>query len=218
MEKEKKSGTLEKVTDRTKAITLTTLAVETLFLASLPVFPAAQKTQLLWVFGAILAITVAGLIFLEYKVPRANDEPNNNGEPFLLAALHDISHQRRTVLTGSWSGTGLQKKGPGNKSLKFPFEMHLSVSGRVVQGTGSAQFKLMDEEINARFEVHGGFLLDRFLKLDYRNSDGSVVQFGSFVLLLDDGEKLLTGTLAGYGFKSKRPVAVELELRKPNKS
>ena len=180
---------------------------------SLQTLPAERISQVLLEFGAILMLTVMGLIFLEYK---ALQMPNSAEHicSHSIIRFQDIRDERGAMLTGSWQGRGLQEQGPENEPFEFPIKFKLRVQDCQVHGTGSAHFKLIQEEIEAFFEVYGGFVHGRFLKLDYRNSDGSVIQFGSLLLTLDDGGKLLTGTLVGYGFKSKRPVSVEIQLTK----
>ncbi len=64
------------------------------------------------------------------------------------------------------------------------------------------------------FHLRGGFLFDRFLRMEYKNTKGHVVQFGSVVLeLLAEGDEL-DGRYAGYGSISSTLVSGTVRLKK----
>ena len=65
-----------------------------------------------------------------------------------------------------------------------------------------------------KFLAKGGFVHDRFLRMNYHRTDEPRVQFGSMILELDDHSKRLVGKLVGYGPYSKGIVEADISLEK----
>jgi hypothetical protein len=120
----------------------------------------------------------------------------------------------RGALAGQWRGTLEQyDDGMGNVQVVL-VEMNLSVRRKRVLGSGHfvAMFKGSEITVNLVFE--GGFLHERFLKLEYRNADVAAMQFGTAVLdLMPDGKELI-GSYVGFGSINRRIVTGKLTFVK----
>ncbi len=72
-----------------------------------------------------------------------------------------------------------------------------------------------NEAVNkVALKVTGNFYFNRFLKLEYANADGAVMQFGSGVLELNAPGNELEGEYSGYGAWSNTVVSGTLRLTK----
>jgi hypothetical protein len=120
----------------------------------------------------------------------------------------------RRALAGKWRGT-LEQYDDGARDVQvLVVEMDLSVRRKRVSGTGHfvATFKGSEVVVNLVFE--GGFMHERFLKLEYRNDDVAAMQFGTAVLdLMPDGRELV-GSYVGFGSLNRRIVTGKLIFTK----
>ncbi|SEH06301.1 Uncharacterised protein [Candidatus Venteria ishoeyi] len=89
------------------------------------------------------------------------------------------------------------------------------MSKKEVIGTGEVDFPVSEVENHAfNISLTGGFLHERFLKLDYKNTNLAAVQFGSSLLTLSSDGTKLNGRFLGYGAKTERLVFGEIKLQK----
>lgn len=123
--------------------------------------------------------------------------------------------ERLRALVGKWQGTMHQEVGPEGTPFDAPYTLQLTVSGKVVSGTGSSHPTFWGKEYDARFLVRGGFLHERFLRFDFHNADEAIIQFGSMTLALSDDCESLKGRYVGYGDVSKQIVYGTIDLHKP---
>lgn len=107
----------------------------------------------------------------------------------LLAPVSD----RGTTLDGSWIGTLSQ---PG---LTADATARLTAGRKQVTGMVDLHFERNGERHHLALELRGGFLHDRFLKLDYVKDRLGSIQFGCVVIGLSDDGNSLEGKYAGYG-------------------
>lgn len=128
-----------------------------------------------------------------------------------------ISQSRKIALDGSWNGKVFQAEWLNGQPINYPFTITLDVSKKEIKGTGIVHFPMSKTEIHSfNISLKGGFLHDRFLKLDYKNTNQAAMQFGSLILNLSSDGKKLTGRFLGYGSKTEKLVFGELKLEKGN--
>ena len=128
--------------------------------------------------------------------------------------LKIIRAGRRKALNGNWQGSAYQEIGPDGNPLDAKLHYTLTASRKIVRGSGIYSLKLKDKDQSRNFTASGGFLHDKFLKLDYKNTDDSAIQFGSAILELSADGKKLTGLYLGYGATSERLIHGTIELEK----
>lgn len=68
--------------------------------------------------------------------------------------------------------------------------------------------------VKLQFRLRGGFLHDRFLRLEYENRDNAAIQFGSVVAELSADGKTISGGYIGFGAQSQRIVTGTIALTK----
>jgi hypothetical protein len=64
------------------------------------------------------------------------------------------------------------------------------------------------------FDMDGGFLYDRFFRVDYKLDDPGKIIFGSIILELDTEAVVLQGQFAGYGYLSGSVISGSMKLNK----
>jgi hypothetical protein len=133
-----------------------------------------------------------------------------------LVHVFEAVGDRRRALHGRWRGSFVQNMpgGRGEASLVLDIKAGLRIITGDVAYDGSAEIGGTVHQMQGAFTVRGGFIHDRFLKLDYRQKDRDVVQFGSVVLDLHPDGRTLTGKGVGFGSKTRMIVAVEISLEK----
>src|SRR5204862_233659 len=104
-----------------------------------------------------------------------------------------IPRWAKTALNGVWEGDGQQPTGPDEESIPFHVRATLTCGWKSITGNGIATYTLPDipdvpRKYTAEYSLSGEFADPVFLKLDYRNKDIRLIQFGTMVLRLD-GEK-----------------------------
>lgn len=138
--------------------------------------------------------------------------------PILTLLLNNSIENRKYEVIGNrdilgkWSGIIIQEL--GNSEISFGVEFEFRNRGRKLYGTCKVDAidNPMDESHNLYIE--GGLFENRFLKLEYKNTDENVIQFGTFLMeLMPDGKKLI-GRFTGYGHVSKKVVYGKITLNK----
>jgi len=125
-----------------------------------------------------------------------------------------LTKARRSALTGRWRGTLSQEVGVRATPADAKLELELRCGWRTVRGAGVLRVVSDGGVRSTVFHLRGGFLFDRFLRMEYKNTKGHVVQFGSVVLeLLAEGDEL-DGRYAGYGSISSTLVSGTVRLKK----
>lgn len=98
--------------------------------------------------------------------------------------------------------------------VDFPITFELRTTGRSISGTAKICTKLEGEEIRANLTLEGGLYKERFLRLDFQNSDPAYNHFGAFMLKLEDVPDKLSGRYSAYGAYSKRIIGGKIYLEK----
>ena len=126
------------------------------------------------------------------------------------------------ALTGTWVGIEIQEEGIGDSPVEFDAELTLRAGKKLI--TGEYKAACRDDrykDMIAEFYVSGGFPRrhrhDRCIKLDYENTDDSVQQFGTILLLwtwTPTGWEL-KGRIVGFSalYQSIAPATVELKKK-----
>lgn len=96
----------------------------------------------------------------------------------------------------------------------FPITFELRTTGRSISGTAKICTTLEDDEIRANLILEGGLYKERFLRLDFQNSDPAYNHFGAFMLKLEDVPNKLSGRYSAYGAYSKKLIGGKISLEK----
>jgi hypothetical protein len=112
------------------------------------------------------------------------------------------------VLVGTWHGELTQS------TLAANVELQLRTSGKKVIGNAELRFTFDGKDRFLTLSLDGGFLYDRFLKLDYENTSSGTIQFGSIVLDLPAEPDKMTGRYVGYGSITGAIVSGQIVLSK----
>ncbi|MGZ0080787.1 hypothetical protein [Methylomonas sp. YC3] len=122
--------------------------------------------------------------------------------------LQPINHDRRIAVVGRCRGEIVQPNLTSNIELRF------DVRNKEVIGEAQINRVVEGRERLITLTMTGGFLYDRFLKLDYKNADASTIQFGSITLELAADPRAMEGKYSGYGSVSNCIVFGEIHLTK----
>jgi hypothetical protein len=109
---------------------------------------------------------------------------------------------RRKEVKGNWSGTFDQHLDGVLQTFELDLELKVSIFGSI-----SGIAKLTYNGKLLRMKVNGGFYLRDFLKMNYRNANKAITQFGAFIFRLSDGCDKLEGHFVGYGHLSKKVIS-----------
>lgn len=105
-------------------------------------------------------------------------------------------NMRQMALAGHWEGTVHQEGWPADYHLSFS----LKPVGRTIRGEGRVVYSDPNREIDELITLFGGFVHDRFLKLEYEmQAQPGSVQFGFTLLELSPDGQTLSGPFLGFG-------------------
>lgn len=147
----------------------------------------------------VVAALIAGAVALvgplvTYFVTRAAD----------THLFQAIPPDRIAAIEARWKGTAEQEF--RGHLVNYPAELQLEVHGRVVRGRLHVDLKDRGEEFTPTFELSGGFLHDRFLRLEYASDTKASVHFGAMILELSPDARTLTGRFVAFGAYSQQIV------------
>ena len=125
-----------------------------------------------------------------------------------------ISKERRSALNGLWVGASYQEVLPKKKLIEVKTKIIFSGKGKIINGEGNYSFVWKGVKRNVSFVATGGFRKNRFLLLEYSNTDKSIIQFGNIIFEMMPNGKELKGHFQGYGFISKDIVNGSVILHK----
>jgi hypothetical protein len=120
-----------------------------------------------------------------------------------------IDEQIKDAVHGRWKGSFQQVLNDTHQTFDLELDIRVSNTGSL---TGKAKYPYKNEIID--INIKGGFYSERFLKMDYENSNKAIMQFGSFVFKLSDDAKILTGYFVGYGHISGKVIGGNAVLNK----
>ena len=121
-------------------------------------------------------------------------------------------HTRQASLAGHWDGT-VQQEGI---SEAFRITFRLTPMSRTIRGEGEVRLVYDKRAMTEPLTFFGGFVHDRFLKLEYEmQAQPGSVQFGFTLLELSPDGQTLSGPFLGYGALITRGmVSGTLQLHK----
>jgi hypothetical protein len=122
--------------------------------------------------------------------------------------IFPISKSRAIALEGLWNGMVIQCL-PDATVRTINVDLKLRTKGNSILGTA-----LLTLDTLYYVDLKGSFRNDRFLKMDYENTNKYIVQFGSFVFQLNDESNSLIGRFVGYGQVSEKIVYGEARFTK----
>jgi hypothetical protein len=132
---------------------------------------------------------------------------------------------RSPAISGEWAGVVYQYDSMDSEPSEFVAEATLIADRKSISGRIQVQFpeKLKRPidgpgPLSVQFKVTGGLMYERYLQLNYLSEDPAVVQFGAWIMELDDHAQELTGRYIGYGAYSKTIVFGLTKLTKRSSS
>lgn len=142
--------------------------------------------------------------------------------PLITILVQEILSQKRykktsrlKVLTeNSWKGMAIQEFNDQNDKIEIPFEMEFRRRFNKVYGNAKYDAPEGIEAMPGNMNIKGGFLKDKFLKLDFRNKKPEIEQFGVFIFEMNSYGKTLNGRYCGYGPSQEKVIHGKIELKK----
>lgn len=124
-----------------------------------------------------------------------------------------ISVQRRDAVRGLWVGTIQQNYLGEQKS--YPGELDLEVKGKNLTGTlRIPPPPPCDMTQRISFTVKGGFLFERFARIEYNSTSKGSVYFGSMIVELNPEGTKFNGYWVAFGAFSKEVICGSINLDK----
>lgn len=121
---------------------------------------------------------------------------------------------RQATLAGYWDGTVHQEGWTADYHIAFS----LKPVGRTVRGEGRVEYADQTRTIDEPITLFGGFVHNRFLKLEYEmQAQLGSIQFGFTLLELSPDGQTLSGPFLGYGANITRGMVngtVQVHRRK----
>lgn len=128
-----------------------------------------------------------------------------------------VRFDRRSSINGEWTGTTYQdinKLGAVESSVTAK----LSAKNRQIRGELTVDPGIPDIPLRDVYELTGGFLYNRFLRIEYQTTTSNAVEFGSFVVELSADGRRLEGMFVGYGAFSEQIVFGRVVLNKTTRA
>jgi len=186
---------LKDIDTRTKVLAVVCLTTDAIFLGSLRVLPSAHVVWGISLCVAVLIAMVVGIVVIEVKSVGLKEQRTRDESTTF--PTYASSEGRRETLNGKWIGT-LRQRFKG-KLIESAIEMDFKAEVEPMEGIATLDHPDGPGHPKLRFNVVDAFFHDPILKLDYRNTVDSVLQFGCFVGRLDAAGKTLKGRFVGYG-------------------
>ncbi len=120
---------------------------------------------------------------------------------------------RQKSLTGQWKGPVHQEGGIQGTPIDIQLALTLRSTRRVVRGEGFFTGAFQNQTFNTTMTILGGFVHERFLKLEYEYKS-ELVQFGFVLLELSPDGRTLEGQWMGFGPISRKLVSGSMQLHK----
>jgi hypothetical protein len=184
---------------------------------SVPILLAATAAHFVQLFGAapagaptppaIVAAWIAGTFAIVapiviYFVKHAAD----------TYLFQPIAKDRRAAIEGHWSGS-MEQEFRGHK-VAYTGDLHLEVHGRTLRGMLHVTLKFGGQTFEPVFDMSGGFLHDRFTRLQYTSKAKGSVHFGAMILELSPAATELKGRFVAFGAFSQEIVSGPIQLVK----
>ena len=125
-----------------------------------------------------------------------------------------LPKDRRLALEGYWTGQ-IEKHfpKPGTPEV-YHFRGSFQISGKQVSGDAIASVQVEGKKVEQPFMLSGGFLDNKYLKMDYLSRISGMLEFGSFIAELDSEGKILEGRFVGYGRRTRGLISGTIKLEK----
>ena len=154
-----------------------------------PQVQAAIVSGLFTIFGGLITFFVTKAYEQRYLLP--------------------IGSERKKSLIGYWKGKVTQ---PGIG--EYEIDMSISITKHKVLAVAKIQHIQDGNSQIIPLTLEGGFLYEKFLKMDYKNDDKANIQFGSITLDVSPNSKRMKGKFSGYGSISESVVGGDIFLEK----
>jgi len=117
---------------------------------------------------------------------------------------------RQAALIGHWDGAVHQEGGQ-----EYHIALQLKSRGRTIRGEGVVHGLYQGGNITEPLTVFGGFIHDRFLKIEYTmEAQLGSIQFGFSLLELSPDGRTLSGSFLGYGALTRGLIHGTLHIQK----
>jgi hypothetical protein len=186
----------------------------------------AWQANVILLTAFILAVVVAGIYrnafvqgraisFWPPKIgPYPRGELSMQGSNEMITPYQPLGG-RAAALRAGWKGTFQQIAGPDGAPIDGPVRFSFEPKVTTVSGIWELEWHRADGTcVNLSFRLHGGFLDNRFLRLQYETNDGSALQFGSILAELSPDGSVISGRYLGYGAYSGKIIGGTIDLRR----
>lgn len=124
-----------------------------------------------------------------------------------------MSTGRQAIISGQWKGTLNQvdgRSGVAPITVNFVAKRKKIYGSTITQWPGGTDRAAYDTE----YTFEGGFLYERYLRVDYVSKKRHRIQFGVIVLELSPTGETLSGKFVGYGAFSEDIISGYIELER----
>ncbi len=113
-------------------------------------------------------------------------------------------------IVGKWKGEVTQEYGSSEVSYKVTIE--LKKKGKKLLGTCRVEPHEILEKKSYNLVLNGALFTNEIFKIDYKNKDSNVKQFGTFLMkLLPEGDKII-GRFVGFGVRQEKLISGRIDL------
>jgi len=125
-----------------------------------------------------------------------------------------LPKDRRHAREGLWTGQ-IEKHlpKPGTPDV-YRLSVSLQISGKRVLGDATSSVQIEGKPVEQPFKLSGGFLDNKYLKMDYLSRMSGILEFGSFIAELDSEGRVLHGRFIGYGRRTSGLISGVIRLEK----
>jgi hypothetical protein len=165
---------------------------------------------------AIVALTAAMLLVFFLKAQSGGSTSPGANDDEALEAIGESNYQhteRRTeAFVGKWCGN-LKQQFRGQWIIAA-IEMEFKTEQNAIGGEITLDHPEGTSNPRLHLQVCSSFFYDPFIKLDYKNKENTVLQFGCWIGRLNAEGTQLKGRYVGYGAVSNRIVTGDVSVEK----
>jgi hypothetical protein len=125
-----------------------------------------------------------------------------------------VPRDRRNALEGYWTGHAEKHYSEAGTPTVYELEGDFQVSGKRVSGDATSSVQIEGKKVAQPLMLSGGFLDNKYLKMDYLSRQKEILEFGCFIVELDSEGKVLEGRFVGYGRRTKGIISGTIKLKK----
>jgi len=119
----------------------------------------------------------------------------------MRARTSKVHWRGATHLPGHWTGKTQEEHFVGAKPIVYSVTWQFTVDGSKVSAKSTSTFESDGSTRSVTYDLAGEFVSDQFIRLEYRNTDVSNLNFGTEVIQLDYSGSSFSGWFVGFNSK-----------------